>query len=185
VVSDPLAMMQPETAVLLVVDVQDRLVPAIHDNAAVVEGCRRMIEAAKVLEVPIVVTEQYPQGIGRTCQTLLQCLGDVPIITKVRFSACTEPLVARLRELGRPHVVVVGIESHVCVLQTTLDLLRLGYSVYLCADAVGSRRTLDRDLAIERMRQAGAIVTTTESVTFELTGEAATETFKRILKIVK
>ncbi len=180
-----LPLIQPDNALLLVVDLQDRLLPAIHDNAAVVEACRRMIEAAKVLEVPMIVTEQYPEGIGRTCQTLLQCLGDAPLFTKVRFSACIEPVVEKLGALARPNVIVVGIEAHVCVLQTTLDLLRLGYTPYLCADAVGSRRPHDRDTAIERLRQAGAIVTTTESVTFELMGQAATETFKRILKIVK
>lgn len=180
-----LPVIQPDNALLLVVDLQDRLLPAIHDNAAVVEACRRMIEAAKVLEVPMVVTEQYPEGIGRTCQTLLQCLGDVPLYTKVRFSGCIEPVVEKLAALARPNVIVIGIEAHVCVTQTTLDLLRLGYTPYLCADAVGSRRPHDRDIAIERLRQAGAIVSTTESVTFELMGQAGTETFKRILKIVK
>jgi nicotinamidase-related amidase len=180
-----LPVLRPENAVLLVVDVQDRLLPAIHDNAAVVETCRRMVEAGKVLEVPMVVTEQYPEGIGRTCQTLLQCLGDAPLYTKVRFSACIEPVVEKLAALARPNVIVVGIEAHVCVTQTTLDLLRLGYTPYLCADAVGSRRPYDRDMAIERLRQAGAIVTTIESVIFELMGQAGTEAFKRILKIIK
>jgi nicotinamidase-related amidase len=180
-----LPVIQPDNALLLVVDVQDRLLPAIHDNAAVVEACRRMIEAAKLLEVPMVVTEQYPEGIGRTCQTLLQCLGDAPLYTKVRFSACIEPVVEKLTALARPNVIVIGIEAHVCVTQTTLDLLRLGYMPYLCADAVGSRRPYDRDIAIERLRQAGAIVSTTESVTFELMGLAGTDTFKRVLKIVK
>jgi nicotinamidase-related amidase len=184
-VANPLSLIQSETAVLLVVDVQDRLLPAIHQAEAVVEACRRMIEACRVLSVPMVVTEQYPEGLGPTCETLRHCLGDAPVLTKVRFSACVESVVARLAEHARPHVIVVGIEAHVCVQQTVLDLLRLGYTPYLCADAAGSRRPLDRDTAIERMRQAGAIVTTTESVTFELTGQAATDAFKRILKIVK
>jgi nicotinamidase-related amidase len=184
-VANPLSVIQPETAVLLVVDVQDRLRPAIQQAEAVVEACRRMIEAAHVLGVPMLATEQYPQGLGSTCETLRECLGDAPVFTKVRFSACVEPVIARLSELGRPHVIAIGIEAHVCVQQTVLDLLRLGYAPYLCADAVGSRRPLDRDTAIERMRQAGAIVTTTESVTFELAGQAATDAFKHILKIVK
>ncbi|MGQ9648636.1 MAG: hydrolase [Phycisphaerae bacterium] len=182
---NPLSQIRPDNALLLVVDVQERLLPAIHDNAAVVEACRRMIEAAKVLEVPMVVTEQYPEGIGRTCQVLLQCLGDAPLYTKTRFSACVEPVVDKLASFARPNVVIIGIEAHVCVMQTTLDLLRLGYTPYLCADAVGSRRPYDRDTAIERLRHAGAIVTTTESVTFELMGQAGTDVFRRILKIVK
>jgi len=183
--ANPLNQIRTDNAALLVVDVQDRLLPVIHDNAAVVEGCRRMIEAAKVMELPIVVTEQYPEGIGRTCQTLLQCLGDAPLYTKVRFSGCVEPVVEKLAELARPNMIVVGIEAHVCVLQTTLDLLRLGYTPYLCADAVGSRRPHDRNTAIARLREAGAIITTTESVTLETLGQAGTETFKRILKIIK
>lgn len=180
-----LSQIRPDNALLLVVDVQDRLLPAIHDSTAVVEACRRIIEAAKVLEVPMVVTEQYPEGIGRTCQPLLECLGDAPLYTKIRFSACVESVVEKLASLRRPNVIVIGIEAHVCVMQTTLDLLRLGYTPYLCADAVGSRRPHDRDMAIERVRQAGAIVTTTESVTFELMGQAGTEVFRQILKIVK
>ena len=94
-------------------------------------------------------------------------------------------VLSRLAELARPHVIVTGIEAHVCVQQTVLDLLRTGHLPYLCVDAVGSRRPLDRDTAIQRMRQAGAVITTTESVIFELLGEAGTEQFKRILKIVK
>ena len=182
---NPLTQIRSYNAVLLVVDVQDRLLPVIHDNTVVVEACRRMVEAAKVMELPIVVTEQYPEGIGRTCQTLLQCLGETPLYTKVRFSACVEPVVEKLAELARPNVIVVGIEAHICVLQTTLDLLRMGYTPYLCADAIGSRRPHDRDTAIARLREAGAIITTTESVTLETLGQASTESFKRILKIIK
>jgi len=175
----------PQDSVLFVVDYQDKLLPAIHDADRWVEAARRMIEAAKVLDVPILLTEQYPPGLGRTCSALSEALGDVQPIEKTLFSACVPAVVDRLRELARPNVIVVGIEAHVCVQQTVLDLLRAGYTVYLCADAVGSRRPLDRDTAIDRCRQGGAIVTTTESATFELLGEAGTEQFKRILKIVK
>lgn len=177
--------MNPDDTVLLVVDLQDKLLPAIHEADACVEQCRRMIEAAKVLGVPLLVTEQYPSGLGATCAVLRDALGGAETFEKTAFSSCVEPLVARLRELARPNVVVVGIETHVCVQQTVLDVLRLGYTAYVCADAVGSRRPLDRDMAVARMRQAGAIITTIESVIFELTGEAATETFRRVLRIVK
>ena len=183
--SKTLPMIQPDTAVLLVVDMQDRLLPAIHEADRCVEASRKMIESARVLGVPMLVTEQYPAGIGHTCSTLCERLRDVEVIEKVRFSACVEAVVAHLGELGRADVIIVGIEAHVCVQQTVLDLLRLGYRPYLCADAVGSRRPIDRDTAIERMRQAGAIITTTESVTFELLGQAGTDQFKRILPIIK
>lgn len=177
--------LRPDTTALMVIDLQERLLPAIHEaDRCVAAGCK-MIEAAKVLDVPMLCTEQYPNGIGRTCQAVRDCLGDLPVLEKSRFSACVASVTTRLRELDRPSIVVVGIEAHVCVQQTVLDLLRLGYKPFVCADAISSRRPFDRDIAIERMRHAGAIITTTESVIFELTGEAATELFKKVLKIVK
>jgi len=183
--NNAMPMLQPDSAVLLVIDVQDRLLPAIHEADVCVEACRRMIAAAGVLDVPILATEQYPEGLGSTCQTLRQCLTNVPVFTKTRFSACVEPVIEHLAGLDRSQVIVVGIEAHVCVQQSVLDLLRLGYTPCVCADAVGSRRTRDRDVAIERMRQAGAIISTTESVTFEMAGDANTDAFRRILEIVK
>jgi nicotinamidase-related amidase len=183
--SNVLNHLRPDNTVLLVVDVQDKLLPAIHEADAVVEYARRMIEAAKVLSLPILAAEQYPAGLGRICAVLREALGEVRPVEKTSFSGCVPGITERLGELARPNVIVVGIEAHVCVQQTTLDLLRLGYTPFVCADAVGSRRPIDRDTAIERMRQAGAVITTTESATFELLGEACTEPFKKILKIVK
>jgi len=180
-----LGRLTPENTILLVVDVQDGLLPAIFEAQDCVEAARRMIEAAKVLKLPILAAEQYPKGLGRTCQVLRDALGDIQPIEKTLFSACVAQLVDELRRHDRPNVIVVGIEAHVCVQQTVLDLLRLGYTPYLCADATGARRPLDRDTAIERMRQGGAVVTTTESATFELLREAGGETFKAILSIVK
>ena len=178
-------MLQCDSTVLLVVDVQDRLLPAIHEGPTVVAGCLKMVQAAKVLGLPVLATEQYPAGLGRTCGELAEALPAEPVIEKTRFSGCVEPVLQRLGQLKPVAVVVVGIEAHVCVQQTVLDLLRSGFRAYLCVDAVGSRRPLDRDTAILRMGAAGAVVTTTESVIFELAGEAGTERFKAILKIVK
>jgi nicotinamidase-related amidase len=180
-----LAALRADTTVLLVVDVQERLLPAIHQGEQVLEAGRRMAAAAQILGVPTLLTEQYPAGLGATCAGLRECLPEVVPVEKTRFSACVPAILDQLADLGRPHVVVVGIEAHVCVQQTVLDLLRLGYLPYVCADATGSRRPLDRDTAMERMRRAGAVVTTTESVIFELLGEAGTDTFKTLLKIVK
>jgi len=179
------APIQPDTTVLLVVDFQDRLLPAIHEGESCVAAARRMIEAARVLGLPTLCTEQYPAGLGRTCPAIRDSLGEVGVFEKTRFSGCVETVVDRLRELDRSNVVVVGIEAHVCVQQTVLDLLRLGFVPFVCADGVSSRRPLDRDVALGRMDRAGAIITTTESVIFELLGEAATELFKQVLKIVK
>lgn len=183
--SDNLFPVRPENAALLVVDFQERLLPAIHDSAAVVEAARRMIEAAAVLGVPAVVTEQYPAGLGRTCETLRTALGDAPVFEKLRFSACVEGVLDHLSRLDRRRIIVIGIETHVCVQQTVLELLSLECVPHVCADAVGSRRVFDRDTALGRMARAGAMITTTESIIFEMLQQAGTEQFRRILRIVK
>ena len=183
--SDLLTKLEPGGAVLLVVDIQEKLLPAIDHAEACVAAAKRMIEAARVLVVPTVVTEQYPAGLGPTCAAIKEALGDAPVAEKVRFSACVDSVMRALAQLSRRQVIVVGIEAHVCVQQTVLDLLRAGYLPYVCADAVSSRQPLDRETAIARMRQAGAIITTTESVIFELLGQAGTQQFKQILRIVK
>jgi nicotinamidase-related amidase len=181
----PLPRTQSDNALLLVVDVQDGLLKAIHDAESVVEACRRMVAAARLLEIPILVTEQYPKGLGPTCVTVRDALGECEPVTKTRFSACVESIVDELAGQARQMVIVIGIETHVCVQQTVLDLLRLGYRPVVCRDAVGSRRPLDRDVAVQRMRQAGATVTTTESITLEIVGQAGTDVFKAILPIIK
>jgi len=183
--SDLLTKLEPGGAVLLVVDIQEKLLPAIDHAEACVAAAKRMIEAARVLVVPTVVTEQYPAGLGPTCAAIKEALGDAPVAEKVRFSACVDSVMRALAQLSRRQVIVVGIEAHVCVQQTVLDLLRAGYLPYVCADAVSSRQPLDRQTAMARMRQAGAIITTTESVIFELLGQAGTQQFKQILRIVK
>jgi nicotinamidase-related amidase len=182
---DAMARLAPANAVLMVVDYQERLLPAIDAAEACVAAGRRMIEAADVLEVPLVATEQYPAGLGPTCPAIREALGGTQIVEKARFSGCVDAVMKRLAELNRRLVIVVGIEAHVCVQQTVLDLLREGYLPYVCADAVGSRRPVDRETALGRMRQAGAIITTTESAIFELLGEAGTERFRKVLRIVK
>jgi nicotinamidase-related amidase len=181
----PAPALRPEETLILIVDIQERLVPAIHEVSACLDAVRRLVGAARVLGVPMLATEQYPAGLGPTLASLREQIADVPMVEKTRFSACVQEVLERLAGASARAIIVVGIEAHVCVQQTVLDLLRLGYTPYLCVDAIGSRRPLDRDTAIERMRDAGAIVTTTESVIFELTGEAGTDTFKKVLKIVK
>jgi nicotinamidase-related amidase len=173
------------SAALLVVDFQEKLLPAIDRGQAVVEAALRMIQAARVLGVPTLLTEQYPRGLGPTVAAVREALGQRPAIEKTRFSACVEAVMAELRPMGRRNVIVAGIETHVCVQQSVLDLLRAGYLPYVCADATGSRRALDHQVALDRMRQAGAVVTTVESAIFELLGEAGGEQFKQVLRIVR
>ena len=176
-----------DDSLLFVIDLQEKLLPAIHQADRVTKQCRLMIRAAGVFEMPIVLTEQYRKGLGPTVPAVWELLEEAGVepIDKVLFSGYTPEVRDALETAGRNQVVVVGIESHVCVQQTVLDLLRVDYKVWVCADAAGSRSCVDYEMSLHRMRQAGAFVTTTESVIFELAREAGTERFKRILEIVK
>lgn len=171
---------------LVVVDLQQKLVPTVEGPEALVENTSKLIRAARVLEVPVLVTEQYPKGIGPTVDTLSEHLDGAPVIEKLAFSVWGEPdFRDRLNALNVNQVIVTGIETHVCVVQSVVDLLRHGYRVFVAADACSCRRQLDGRLALERMQQAGAVITTVESAIFELTGVAGTPLFKSILGIVK
>lgn len=171
---------------LLVVDLQEKLLAAIPDGARILDRARRFIEAAKVLKLPILATEQYPKGIGSTCAEIKAALADTPVLEKLEFSSCGAPAFTEAwSRSGADTALVCGVECHVCVQQTTLDLLARGARVFVLADAVGSRNPFDRDIAFERMRQAGAIVTTTESAMFELLERAGTAEFKEILRLIK
>ena len=174
------------TAQVLVIDVQERLLPQIHEQASVVERCVRLLRGAAVLELPITLSEQYPEGLGTTAGPIREAVGRPPDVVKSTFSVCgDEGGLSRLKAVGRPQVLLVGIETHVCVQQTALDLLVAGLLPVVLADAVGSRRPFDRDIALERMRAAGAIVTTVEAALFEMSVRCDTPAFKQILKIVK
>jgi len=174
---------------LLVVDVQENLLPHVAEHENVLAQCVRMIRAAVVLELPITLSEQYVRGLGATRAEILAAAGEAgryERIEKLTFSVLRhDALRQRLVALGRPQVLIVGIEAHVCVQQTALDLLELGLQPVVLADAVGSRRPADRAVALERMRSAGVTVTTVEAAIFELLERAGTELFKRMLPIVR
>jgi nicotinamidase-related amidase len=174
-----------EESRLLIVDVQQKLVPHIHQRERMIFNCSRLIRGAKVLGVPVSATEQYPAGLGATVEPLAELLGDIP--EKIRFS-CTETLewvAAAEAEDDRDKIIVAGIETHVCVQQTVLDLLALGYRPYVPADAVASRQELDWQIALDRMALSGAVITTTEALLFELCETAAVAEFKAISELVK
>ncbi len=173
---------------LVIVDVQTKLLPFIADYESVVAQCERMIRAAAILELPVTMTEQYPQGLGATHTAITAAAADAgaPLLQKMSFGVCSdEACRRRLEQLGRPQVLLIGIEAHVCVQQTALELLELGLRPTLIADAVGSRRPADKQIALERLRAAGADITTFEAAVFELLRLSGTERFKRILPLVK
>jgi len=179
----PELMSSTDTA-LLVVDVQEKLVPAIAGRHEVVWNVRRLIDGAKILGMPVAATEQYPKGLGPTVPELAERLGAIP--SKLTFSCLGCPEVFReLQRRGVHKVLVCGIEAHVCVQQTVLDLMANGWRVYVAADAVGSRREVDYRTALERMDAAGATVTTTEAALFEWCRVAGSPEFKQISRLAK
>lgn len=169
---------------LLVVDIQEKLLPSIPAGERLVWNVRRLIDGARVLGVAVAGTEQYPKGLGPTVPTLAERLGPIP--TKLTFSCGGCPGVfAGWRDAGIGKVLVVGIETHVCVQQTVLDLLADGFRVYVAADAVASRFELDRATALRRMEASGAVLTTVESALFEWCDAAGTPEFKQISALVR
>lgn len=171
-------------AALLVIDVQERLLPAIHDYRRVVWNCGRLIDGARILGVPVTGTEQYPKGLGRTVPELAQRLGALP--EKLTFSCreCAEAFQPLLDD-GRNKLLICGIEAHVCVQQTVYDMLAAGWQVYVAVDGVGSRTELDCRTALARMALAGAVLTTTEAALFEWCERAGTPEFKKISQLVR
>ena len=177
-----------DRAMLLVIDVQTKLLPLIEGHEEVVAGIRQLLRGAAIFDLPVLATEQYPKGIGRTVEPVAELYrgGQVPVLEKTAFSCCGDEDVGQaLREIDRPQIIACGIEAHVCVQQTVLDLLAMDHQVWVCADAVGSRRGLDLDLGLSRMQQAGAAVTTVEAVLFELCEACDAPKFKQLLELVK
>lgn len=171
---------------LLVVDVQERLLPHIDGHEGIVARIVQILKAAHALDVPATITEQYPEGLGATVTPIKDAADHVELHQKMAFSVLgdTAPR-ERIISQRRPQVLVCGIEAHVCVQQTVLDLLAEQKRPFVLADAISSRRAFDRDTALRRMEAAGAVVTTVESAIFELTGRSDGPLFKQILPIVK
>ncbi len=168
------------------VDVQERLAAVMDQREKVLDNCLRLIEGAKVLDVPIAVTEQYPNGLGPTEEELRGALLSYEPFEKLTFSCCGEPsFTSALDALGRRTIILAGMETHVCVLQTALDLLRGGYGVHLASDAVCSREKGNWRTGVDLMRDAGVVITSTETVLFQLLGKAGTAEFKAISKLVR
>jgi nicotinamidase-related amidase len=178
--------LDPQHSALLLVDLQERLLPVMQNKTTLLRRAQRLLEGASALGLPLAVTEQYPRGLGNTHGSIAGKLhGPVFREEKTRFSACSETLLQHLQRTGVRSVLVAGIEVHICVLQTCLDLLDHGYSVAVCYDAVSSRREIDRHAALERMTRAGVIPTTVEAALFELLGDADRPQFKAMQAIIQ
>jgi len=179
-------LLSSSDCVLMVVDIQDAFQGHIPDLEQVIARSSIMIQAARLLEIPIIVTEQYPKGLGRTVESLRNILGECPYYDKLSFSCLgDEKIKAALSAFQRSQLLMVGIETHVCIAQTAFDALALGLKTYLAADAISSRQSTDAHTAIERLRNAGVIITTTEAAILEMTNSSQHPRFREISKLIK
>jgi len=161
-------LLQKETTALLVIDVQERLMPVIYEQEKIFANVNKLLRGAEILSLETIITEQYPKGLGNTCKEVEIGEGKT-LIEKVCFSCMqSEPVTEQLKLTNKKSLIVCGVESHICVLKTTLDALKQGYEVHVVADAVSSRTAENKQIALDRIRQAGAFIVSTEMVLFML-----------------
>jgi nicotinamidase-related amidase len=178
-----LGRLNPANTVLLVCDIQERFRDVIWKFDSVLRTSKLLIDGCKEIGVPIIATEQYPKALGRTCSELTAG-NDFPKIEKMNFSMCTPEVMSKIGR-DKENFIIVGLETHVCVLQTTLDLIAQGKNVHVAVDAVSSSRPTDRAVALKRMENAGAFLTTAESALFMMMGSANFGNFKKVSGLVK
>lgn len=173
-----------ETA-MLVVDIQERLFPAMQEKEELLNTCIRLFKGIRTLDIPTIITQQYPKGLGLSCKEVLEELPHAKVFDKTLFSCINEEVLSELNTLGKKNIIICGIEAHVCVLQTVIDLVENGFQPILVVDCISSRKLNDKVYGIKRAKAEGAILTTYESILFELIGGAKHEKFKDISNIVK
>ncbi len=178
--------LEKEKAVLLIVDIQERLAAVMGQKDQVVKNNQHLIELAKMIGLPVMVTEQYPKGLGRTVPELQAALPTYRLVEKMTFDCCGQPtFLPELKDHNRSTVILTGMETHICVLQTCLGLLQGGMHVHVVQDAICSRTKENWKAGIEFMREAGAVITCTETALFQLLKVAGTEEFKKISQRIK
>lgn len=180
-------MLNKDNAALVVIDIQDVLMPACEKvTASYLEQSLRMIQVVKALELPVLVTEQYPERLGETNRLILDALGSIPRLPKIEFSCfANDAFREAAAQTGRKQLLLIGMETHVCVMQTALEGLEQGYEVFIARDAIVSSREYDYKAGLSRMIQAGVTALTVEMAIFELLRKAGTPEFKRVLPIIK
>jgi len=184
-VSSPV-LLSPENTVLVAIDFQERLFPAMHDKEKLLKQVIKLIQGAIVLEIPVILTEQYPQGLGPTLPEIAGLLPGITPIEKTCFNCCDAPAFRdSLDATGRKQVLICGIEAHICVYQTTVSLYQAGYEVQVVTDCVSSRDPENKKVSLYKMGYAGISPTTMETALFELLKEASGDKFKQISNVVK
>lgn len=175
-----------EDAVAMVIDIQEKLVPAIHNKDEVVQKNVQLLNGLKAVGCPVIFTQQYTKGLGMTVPELVETQDNFQYLEKMTYSCLdTQEIKDALEKLGKKTVIISGLETHICVMQTVRDLIAEGYQVYLIADAISSRTEFNYQIGMERMKQEGAVISSVESVLFELLVKAGTPEFKVVSKIIK
>lgn len=175
-----------ENTIGLVIDIQEKLVPSIVGHEKLIKNSICLLEGLKILKVPILVTQQNTKGLGSTIPEINKTIGNFSYIEKMTFSCYREPAFIRvLNRIGKRNVILMGLEAHVCILQTTLDLLYNNFNPVVVDDCIGSSDEHDKQVAVWRMRDVGSVVTTCESILLELCREAGTDEFKKLIKLLK
>lgn len=177
---------RPEETCCVVIDYQEKILPAMAEKEQLMDNSVKLLNGLKILEVPVMMTTQYAKGLGTNVPEICEAAGTEEYCDKKSFSIFEDTGAReKLRSFGRKNVILCGIEAHICVLQSVMGLVEAGYQPIFVEDCVSSRKLHDKEIAVERARAEGAIVTTYESLLFELTGEAGTDRFKQISKLVK
>ena len=179
-------MLKRDETVLVVVDVQGKLATLMYEKEKLFRNLQILIRGARILDLPIIWTEQYPKGLGPTIPEIGSLLDGLTPIEKIDFSCCGESrFMTKLNAINRNQVLICGIETHVCIYQTTLDLIKLGHEVQVVADAVSSRTRENKEIGLQKMAAAGAAITSVEMLLFELLRAAGTDEFKAISNLLK
>ena len=177
--------MNQEDSILVVIDIQEKLVPAMKLGEQVIKNTYILIATARKLGIPVIATEQYSKGLGRTIPALSNHIDQAAVFEKITFSGCTPEIIAEIKIYGRKKIIITGMETHVCVFQTVRDLLALDFEVFIAGDAVCSRTEENYRNALSLMTAMGAVVTNTETVFFDLLKEASTPEFKDLSRLIK
>ena len=180
------SLVDQELAGLFIIDMQTKLLNVMEERDQVIQAVQKLIKGFQIVGRPIFYTEQYPEGLGPTESSLRELLGDVEPVIKEHFSACRLPdTINKIWGSTARQLVVVGVEAHICVLQTALDLVAEGFQVFVVYEGISSRKSLDRDIAVKRMANSRVEIVTVESVLFELLTKAGTKEFRQIQKLIK
>lgn len=172
-------LLKQDQSCLLVVDIQEKLIPAIHDHQQLLNQCAWLMRVAQRMNIPVLISEQYPQGLGSTAAILKAAAPSAPVMTKLHFSCSDNPSCAsQITDLKRQQIVLIGIEAHVCVLQSAFGLLEMGLDVFVAADCISSRNPDDKALALQRMRAVGVSIISREMALFEWLHQSGTDEFR-------